>query len=147
MSATEGFKIGKIIFDILKNNVGVQSKLGGASNITRIQPAPLKQESIADTAVIYEINAVNPVNIKRYLYRSETAPLFVVDFSLEIISKDYSDGILLADACAIALQEATDGTYNSVKCDGITLQSMSEDYNKARRYYSKDLSFQARVLL
>jgi hypothetical protein len=143
MSATEGLKIGKVIFNILSNDSQVSSKITDS----KIQPAPLMEQGDVSLAVTYQINSVNPVNIKRYFFRSETAPLYVVDFSLEIISKDYGESITFSDACAQALQQANNGTYNGVKISGITLESANEDYNKARRYYSKDLSFQARVLL
>ena len=143
MSATEGLKIGKVIFNILSNNATISTQITD----NKIQPAPLMEQGDVSLAVTYSINAVSPVNVKRYASRVETAPLYVVDFSLEIISKDYGDSITLADACSQALQEASNGTYNGVKISGITLESANEDYNKARRYYSKDLSFQARVLL
>lgn len=144
MSATEGLKIGKVIFDILKNDADVIAVSGMSA--AKIQPAPLKEQSTATTAILYEFDAINPVNIKR-TDRTETAPLYIVDFSLECIAKDYSNSIILADSSARALQEADNGTYASVKLNGITLESASEDYNRARKYYSKRLSFQARILL
>lgn len=144
MAATEGLKIGKVIFDILKNDSTLMAISG--MDATKIQPIPLKEQGTPDLAITYEFDAVNPVNIKRKL-RAETAPLYIVDFTLECIAKDYGDSILLADTAAQALQNATNGTYASVKLNGITLESANEDYNKARRYYSKRLSFQARILL
>ena len=144
MAATEGLKIGKVIFDILKNDSTLMSI--SEMDATKIQPIPLKEQGTPDLAITYEFDAVNPVNIKRIL-RAETAPLYIVDFTLECIAKDYGNSILLADTAAQALQNATNGTYSSVKLNGITLESASEDYNKARRYYSKRLSFQARILL
>jgi len=144
MAATEGLKIGKVIFDILKNNALILAIDGMAVQL--IQPAPLKEQSTPKVAITYQIDAVNPVNVKRK-FRAETAPLYIVDFTLECIAKDYSQSIILADYAAQALQEKSNGTYSSVKLNGITLESASEDYNKARRYYSKRLSFQARILL
>ncbi len=144
MAATEGLKIGKVIFNILKNDSSLMAISGMDAN--KIQPIPLKEQGTPNLAITYEFDAVNPVNIKRIL-RAETAPLYIVDFSLECISKDYGNSILLADTATQALQNASNGTYASVKLNGITLESASEDYNKARRYYSKRLSFQARILL
>jgi len=144
MSATVGLQIGKIIFDILKNDTVLMGITGMSA--TKVQPAPLKEQLSPDVAITYEFDAINPVNIKRSL-RIETAPLFIVDFTLECIAKDYSDSILLGLYSSKALQEAEHNTYNDVKLNGITLISASEDYNKARRYYSKRLSFQARILL
>ena len=144
MAATEGLKIGKVIFDILKNDSTLMAISGMSAQA--IQPIPLKEQGTPDLAITYEFDAVNPVNIKR-IFRVETAPLYIVDFTLECIAKDYGNSILLADTAAQALQNATNGTYASVKLNGITLESASEDYNKARRYYSKRLSFQARILL
>lgn len=144
MSATEGLKIGKVIFDILKNDTTLMGISGMSAN--KIQPMPLKEQVSTDIAITYEFDAVNPVNIKRTL-RVQTAPLYIVDFSLECIATDYSTSILLGNYAAVALQEAESGTYGSVKVDGITLESASENYNKARKYYSKSLSFQARILL
>lgn len=141
---TEGLKIGRVIFDILKNDTTLMSISGMSEN--SIQPVPLKEQGTPDVAITYEFDAVNPVNTKRTL-RAETAPLYIVDFTLECIAKDYSDSILLSMYSSKALQEASNGTYSSVKINGITLESASEDYNKARRYYSKRLSFQARILL
>ena len=144
MAATEGLKIGKVIFDILKNDSTLLAIDGMAVQL--IQPAPLKEQSTPDVAITYQFDAVNPVNIKRQ-FRVETAPLYIVDFTLECIAKDYGNSILIADTAAKALQEAQNSTYSDVKLNGITLESANEDYNKARRYYSKRLSFQARILL
>ncbi len=141
---TEGLKIGKVIFDILKNDSTLMSITGMSAS--KIQPAPLKEQGNPIVAITYEFNAVNPVNTKRTM-RAETAPLYIVDFTLECIAKDYSDSILLSMYSSKALQEAANGTYASVKLNGITLESASEDFNRARKYYSKSLSFQARILL
>ena len=144
MSITSGLNIGRAIFYILKNNALVQAVTGMSASV--IQPAPLKEQANPIAAITYEIDAVNPVNTKR-IQRAETAPLYIVDFTLECISKDYSETILLADVTTRALQEATNGTYNGIKLNGMTLETASEDYNKARKYYVKRLSFQARVLI
>ena len=148
MSATEGLKIGVAIFDILKNNSQLLAVSGMTSS--QIQPAPLKEKANAIAAVLYELDAVNPVNIKRIL-RAETAPLYIVDFTLECIHKNYRDSVFLADNAAQALQKAANGRHpdniGGILINGITLESASEDYNLARKYYSKRLSFQARVLL
>ena len=144
MSATEGLKIGKVIFNILSNNTAVTS-ITGMSAAT-IQPAPMKNPKAPEIAVLYEFDAVNAVNRKRE-QRVFTAPLYIVDFTCECIALDYGTSITLADAVGQALQEAASGTYNSVKVDGINLTNAREDYNKQRRYYSKSLSFQARVLI
>ena len=141
---TEGLKIGKVIFDILKNDSTLMSITGMSAS--KIQPAPLKEQGNPIVAITYEFDAVNPVNTKRTI-RAESAPLYKVDFTLECIAKDYSDSILLSMYSSKALQEAANGTYASVKLNGITLESASEDFNKARKYYSKRLSFQARILL
>ena len=144
MSATEGLKIGKAVFYILSNDATLLNITGMSAN--KIQPAPLKEQSGSNVAVVYEFDAVNAVNQKRE-YRVQTAPLYIVDFTCECIAKDYGTSIALADAVGQALQQATSNTYNSVKVDGINLTNASEGYNKAQRYYSKSLSFQARVLL
>jgi len=144
MSATEGLKIGKVIFNILSNDSNLLA-ISGMSAAT-IQPAPMKNPSAPSIAVLYEFDAVNAVNQKR-LIRAETAPLYIVDFTCECIALDYGTSITLANEVGRALQEAASGTYNSVKVDGINLTNAREDYNKQRRYYSKSLSFQARVLI
>ena len=144
MSATVGLQIGKVIFDILKNDSVLMGITGMSA--TKVQPAPLKEQLSPDVAITYEFDAINPVNIKRSL-RIETAPLFIVDFTLECIAKDYSDSILLGLYASKALQEANNGTYNNIKLNGITIESVREDFNRARKYYSKSLSFQARILL
>lgn len=144
MSTTSGLYIGRAIFYILKNDSPVQARPGMSASV--IQPAPLKETANPTAAITYQIDAINPINTKRTL-RAESAPLYIVDFTLECIQKDYSEIIALADVTTRALQEATNGTYNGVKLNGITLESASEDYNRVRRYYSKRLSFQARVLL
>ncbi len=142
--ATAGVKIGRVIFDILKNNVALLSITGMSAG--KIQPAPLREQGNASIGIVYETSAVNVVNVKREL-RPQTAPLYIVDFTLECFSTDYSVSILLADYASQALEHSAYGTHDSVRVNGITLESFSEDYNKARRYYSKRLSFQARVLL
>jgi len=144
MSATEGLKIGKVIFNILKNDTDLMALSG--MDASRIQPAPLKERASATMAIVYEFDAINPVNIKRTA-RTETAPLYIVDFTLECIANKYGGSISLAELSSKALQEAENASYNSVKLNGITLESASEDYNRARKYYSKRLSFQARILL
>ena len=143
MANTLGLQIGKVIFNILNDND--ITSISGMS-VRQIQPAPLKDEDTATVAILYQIDAVIPVNVKR-IYRVETAPLYIVDFTLECIANAYNDSITLADTSARLLQEALNGTYNGIKLNGITLETASEDYNRARRYYSKRLSFQARILL
>ena len=144
MSATEGLKIGKAVFYILSNDSPLLNITGMSA--AKIQPAPLKEQSGSNVAVVYEFDAVNAVNQKRE-YRLQTAPLYIVDFTCECIALDYGTSITLANEVGRALQEAASGTYNSVKVDGINLTNAREDYNKQRRYYSKSLSFQARVLI
>jgi len=72
--------------------------------------------------------------------------LYVVDFSIYCVNRIYFQNVGLAQAVSDALDTAANGTYNSLKIDGISLQSSSEDYNKERKYYLNTLSFQARVL-
>tara|TARA_R100001463_G_scaffold70797_1_gene124469 strand:- start:12059 stop:12493 length:435 start_codon:yes stop_codon:yes gene_type:complete len=144
MSLTIGLQIGRAIFYILKSNLSVQGVTG--MDESHIQPAPLKERASAITALTYQIDAVNPVNVKR-TDRTETATLYLVDFTCECIAKDYSICNDLAMKVSRAFQESPNGTYNTIKLNGITLSSASEDYNKARKYYSNSLSFQARVLL
>ena len=76
---TEGLKIGKVIFDILKNDSTLMSITGMSAS--KIQPAPLKEQGNPIVAITYEFDAVNPVNTKRTI-RAETAPLYIVDFTL-----------------------------------------------------------------
>jgi len=147
VSSTVGLKIGKAIFDILKNNANLNGTNLLNNDAKLIQPAPLKDVSDPDLAITYEIDSMQAINVKR-VYRSLTAPLYLVDFTLECFARDYSNSILLSDAAAAAFQEAeTDGTFGSVKVNGFNFLSASETYNKERRYYSKQLSFSARVLL
>ena len=144
MGLTKGLQIGKVIYDILKDDTNLMG-IDGMSRFV-IQPAPLKEQTSTDIAITYEIDACVPVNYKRES-RIQTAPLYIVDFTLECISKDYSNSILLSAFASQALQEAPNGSYQSVKLNGITLESANEDYNKAKRFYVKRLSFQARILV
>tara|TARA_R100001230_G_C5615847_1_gene126348 strand:+ start:174 stop:605 length:432 start_codon:yes stop_codon:yes gene_type:complete len=141
---TEGLQIGKVIFDILKNDNTLMGITGMSAS--KIQPIPMKEQGDFPVGITYEIDAINPINVKRVL-RAETAPIYIVDFTLECIAKDYSDSILLGLYASKALQEANNGTYNNIKLNGITIESVREDFNRARKYYSKSLSFQARILL
>lgn len=147
MSATVGLKIGKAIFNILKNNPSLNSNNLIDNQDKLIQPAPLKDVNDPDLAITYEIDSMQPINVKRN-YRNITAPLYIVDFTVECFARDYSTSIILADAVAAAFQEAaTNGTFNGVKVNGFSFLSASETYNTERRYYSKQLSFSGRVLL
>ena len=92
MSSTVGLQIGKLIFNILKNNSSILAIDG--MYVDKIQPAPLRNENTAKVAILYEIDAVIPVNVKR-AYRVETAPLYIVDFTLECIAEEYNDSITL----------------------------------------------------
>lgn len=144
MGATAGLEIGKAIFYILKNNSNVQSVVGMSAS--KIQPAPLKEQGDIITALTYIIDAVNPINIK-YSGIQTTAPVYIVDFTIECIANKYSNCNDLAMEVSKALQESPNGTYNTIKINGIKLQSANEDYNRARKYYNNSLTFQARVLL
>ena len=110
-----------------------------------IQPAPMREQSNTNIGITYEINAVNPVNVKR-TSRNAGAPLYNVTFTLECFHRVYHDSINLADFATRAMCDNV-GTFNSIKIDGISLDTMQETYNKERRYYSKLLTFDARVLL
>lgn len=143
MALSVGISMGKAIFDILKNNYALLQIIG--MNVTKIQPAPLLKQNNPDVCVIYEIDSVNPVYTKRNRTLN-SAPLYVVDFSIYCVNRIYFQNVGLAQAVSDALDTAANGTYNSLKIDGISLQSSSEDYNKERKYYLNTLSFQARVL-
>lgn len=145
MSVTIGVKIGKAIYNILSNDSSLINVSGMAVN--KIQPSPLIREGDSNIGVVYEISAVNPVNVKRPIYRVATAPLYNVTFTIECIHTVYHDSIIMADLVCQALQQAAIGTYNNVKLGGINLDTMTEAYNKERRFYSKILTFDARVLL
>ena len=144
MATPIGLKIGLAIFDILSDDSALLAITGMSA--AKIQPAPLKDESKTDVAVVYEFNAINPVNTKR-VYRIDTAPLHIVDFTCDCIAKDYSTSVAIAQSVTQALEGSINDTYNSVKISGITLEGATELYNKQRRYYNKSVSFQARVLL
>ena len=144
MATPIGLKIGLAIFDILSDDSALLAITGMSA--AKIQPAPLKDESKTDVAVVYEFNAINPVNTKR-VYRIDTAPLHIVDFTCDCIAKDYSTSVSMAQSVTEALETAINNTYNGVKIRGNTLEGATELYNKQRRYYNKSVSFQARVLL
>tara|TARA_R110001592_G_scaffold136690_4_gene354010 strand:- start:428 stop:856 length:429 start_codon:yes stop_codon:yes gene_type:complete len=142
MSVTTGLLVGKAIFNILSN--------GNTMNVTgmtagKIQPMPMLDQGNPQIGVLYEISGILPINIKR-LFRVVTAPVYMVDISIEVIHLDYSTCTALADAVCQDLQGAS-GTFNTIKVNGFNLDGMQEGYNKERKYYSKLLSFQARVLL
>lgn len=143
MSFTPAMYVGKAIFHLLKTNAGVTSVDG--MNTQKIQPAPMIQQGQPTAGVIYEITAVNPVNVKR-VQRFDTAPLYNVNITLECIHENYGHSIILADKVTRCLQE-NQGTFNGIKYDGFTLETMTETYNKEKRYYSKLLSFSGRILL
>ena len=147
MSTTIGLQIGKAIYNILKNDASVNGSNLLNSDASLIQPAPLKDVSDPDVAITYEIDSMQPINVKR-TSRQQTAPIYIVDFTCECFARDYSNSIFLADAVGRAFQEAeTNGTFGTIKINGFSFLSASETYNKERRYYSKQLSFSARVLL
>tara|TARA_R110000782_G_scaffold255070_5_gene343716 strand:- start:1013 stop:1441 length:429 start_codon:yes stop_codon:yes gene_type:complete len=142
MSVTAGLFVGKAIFNILSN--GITASVQGMT-LGKIQPMPMLDQGSPEIGVLYEVSGMLPINIKR-LYRVITAPVYMVDISIEVIHIDYSTCTALADAVCQDLQGAA-GTYNTIKVNGFNLDGMQEGYNKERKYYSKLMSFQARVLL
>jgi len=134
MSSAIALDFGKVIFNVLKNNTAVTSIVGMHAN--KIQPAPMLEQGDPTIGVLYEIAAVNPINTKR-VYRVENTPLYIVDFSIQAFSTDYSTSVVLAKAVINAFHDLPKGVYESIKVDGISLQTISEDYNKAQRYYNK----------
>ncbi len=143
MSNTAGIQIGKAIFNILINNNNLLSIVGMSAS--KIQPYPMLDQNDPTIGCTYKINSCAPLNVKR-LYRNETAPLYNVNFTIECIHRDYSQSVIMADAVSRALQEVK-GTFNTIKVNGFTIDGYQEDYNKERKYYSKLISFEARVLL
>mgnify|MGYP003649460409 CR=1 FL=1 len=143
MSAATAVEFGKVIFNVLKDSSSITS-IPGMSAV-KIQPAPMKAQTNPSIGILYEISAINPVHAKREL-RTESTPLFIVDFSIQAFSTDYSTSITLAKTIVEELHDLASGTYESIKIDGVELKSLNEDYNKAQRYYNKSISFQARVL-
>ena len=142
MSVTAGVVLGKAIFNILSNG-NTMGVTGMTAN--KVQPMPMLDQGNPSIGVLYEINNVLAVNVKR-LYRVTTAPLYNCDVTIECISTDYSTCTTLAEIVGQDLQSAS-GTFNNVKVNGFTLDGMQEGYNKERRYYSKLMSFSVRVLL
>tara|TARA_R100001369_G_C3315031_1_gene167954 strand:- start:1136 stop:1570 length:435 start_codon:yes stop_codon:yes gene_type:complete len=143
MSSAKALDFGKVIFNVLKTNSTLLSVVGMSAN--KIQPTPMLEQGDPTIGVLYEISAVNPINAKR-VNRSEITPLYIVDFSIQAFSTDYSTSVILAKAVINAFHDLPNGVYEFIKVDGINLQTISEDYNKAQRYYNKAISFQARVL-
>ena len=86
MSTAVGLDIGKVIFNVLKNSALVMAVPD--MHATKIQPAPMLAQTDPTIGVLYEISAVNPVNIKRE-YRNENAALYIVDFSIQAFSTEF----------------------------------------------------------
>ena len=63
MGVTKGLQIGKVIYDILKDDTNLMG-IDGMSRFV-IQPAPLKEQTSTDIAITYEMDACVPVNRKR----------------------------------------------------------------------------------
>lgn len=144
MSSAGAVEFGKVIFNVLKDSASITS-IAGMSAL-KIQPAPMKAQTNPSIGILYEISAINPVHAKREL-RGESTPLFIVDFSIQAFSTDYSTSITLAKTIVEVLHDLTPGIYQGMVVDGIQLQTMTEGYNKAQRYYNKSISLQARVLI
>ena len=90
MSTTIGLQIGKAIYNILKNDASVNGSNLLNSDASLIQPAPLKDVSDPDVAITYEIDSMQPINVKR-TSRQQTAPIYIVDFTCECFARDYSN--------------------------------------------------------
>tara|TARA_R100001244_G_scaffold52832_2_gene45880 strand:+ start:2960 stop:3394 length:435 start_codon:yes stop_codon:yes gene_type:complete len=144
MSSAAAVEFGKVIFNVLKDSSNITSIPGMGS--VKIQPAPMKAQADPSIGILYEISAVNPINAKREL-RGEDTPLFIVDFSIQAFSTDYSTSITLAKTIVEVFHDLAPGTYEGIVVDGIKLQTITEGYNKAQRYYNKSISLQGRILL
>jgi len=144
MSSATAIEFGKVIYNVLKDSSDITSIPGMTS--TKIQPAPMKAQTDPTIGILYEISAVNPMHAKREV-RTENTPLFIVDISLQAFSTDYGTSVLLAKTIVEVLNDLEPGIYQGINVDGISLQTITEGYNKAQRYYNKSISLQARVLL
>ena len=144
MSSAVAIEFGKVLFNALKDSSNITSIPGMAA--TKIQPAPMKAQTDPSIGILYEISAVNPMNAKREI-RAENTPLFIVDISIQAFSTDYGISVTLAKTIVEVLNDLEPGIYQGINVDGITLQTITDGYNKAQRYYNKSISLQARVLL
>ena len=94
MSVTAGLLVGKAIFNILSSGSTINVN-GMAAN--KIQPMPMLAQGNPQVGVLYELSGILPINIKRS-FRLQTAPVYMVDISIEVINLDYSQCTILADA-------------------------------------------------
>lgn len=145
MSSAPGLKIGKLIYLYLKANQNILNMNGMSAS--QIQPAPLKEKAKVDVAVVYEINAVNPILVKQHKTIREMPNVYEVAVTVECVHKSYNKSIELAEYVTVALCTQPYNNNLSVKNNGFNLSGMQETYDKKRRLYSKLLTFDARILL
>jgi len=143
-------KIGDAIFNMLSSNSDVVGEPG--MDAAKIQPEPLLNQNDPSAAVTYQIDAISPVYVKTANGAVLHGPpaYEIVDFTILIHNRDYENCCNLTEVVIDAIVQpktsSTFGTGNSFKINGVSLESVSEDYNKQRKYYTKTLTFQARVL-
>ena len=146
-------KIGDAIFSMLKAEPFGYSVLAEPGmDATKIQPEPLLNQNDPSAAVTYQIDAITPVYVKTgngAVVHGQPA-YEIVDFTILVHNRDYENCCNLASAVIEVLVLPTTsssfGTTNTFKINGVSLESLSEDYNRQRKYYTKTLTFQARVL-
>jgi len=165
MSVASAINIGKVIYNILRydndvrvafNNPGANNALGTSGGDTyiasAIQPAPLKDlKSLPAFAskprgIVYEVNSISPLNIKRE-FRTQTAPIYVVGFSLDVFHYVYRLCNELSTASINALEKSVNNTYNGIKISGIKFDNSRENFNEKKEFCVKEIDLTARILI
>tara|TARA_R110000803_G_scaffold209612_1_gene279590 strand:+ start:6690 stop:7130 length:441 start_codon:yes stop_codon:yes gene_type:complete len=134
MASYNGIKVGKALFYLMKENAVINAANLLNYDSSLIQPAPMRLESDPALGITYEIDAIENIKVKAPFYT--TPPVNISTVRLEAFAKDYGNGVLLASA--LIEQVATSFvpfTYNGVKLERISIDSVKQDFNpKTRRY-------------
>jgi len=134
MANYNGIKIGKALFYLIKNNavINAANLLNGDAGL--IQPAPMRLENDPALGITYEIDAIENIKVKAPFYT--TPPVNISTARIECFAKDYGTGVLLATAVIESITTTfVPETYNGVKIERISVDSVKQDFNpKTRRY-------------
>ena len=135
-------EIGRAIYYILSTASSIVDYNDMSSQ--HIQPAPMKAKGNPTAGITYEVTSISPINTKR-LVRTEAPPVYNVTFTLEVFHTNYVNCVNIAYK-VVNVFNMIGGTFNGITIQNFALDNMTEAYNKEKRYYTKLISFDCRVL-
>ena len=138
MAAVSAYSIGKVIYEVLKNDAPL---LGYLSNgALSIQPVYIDGGELQN-GIVYTLLNVDNENTKT----TSRASLTKVVFRVEIFSDTFANLNNISRRIETLLDKPAEGSYNGVDLQSCVIDSYGDDFDEKNKLYYRDFRFNARI--